>query len=447
MTTGLRLVLVCFSAASAALAGAPDVAESVKKLEARARKVVLDGNGLPVEVSLNNKPFADADLDLLQPFPGIKALDLTATQITDAGIKRLVADHPALETLQIALTKVTVARVKDLAGLKALRKLELGDGIVTDEMVRELKTHNLLHVWSAANRWTGGRPASPSEVENLELHFTKVTPAGLKEFAVCKKLNYLYYPRIDDATLRALAEAKLLHAFWLAYEGATWDRRPRNPADVRSFGLTRPNGVTAEGLKELAAFTGLQDLALYEFSCGPEALKVIGSFRSLETLRLGPSAGDAGLEELAALPRLQQVGLIGSGVTDAGLEKIGRIKALRQLDVRGARVTAAGLKHLAGLPLTSLAVSPGVLTDEALDYLADKKMLHALAIAKGRMGRPASAEDIYYMVLEGAPITDASVKHLTAMKSLFGVNLRGTRVTDKGVAQLKEALPNVQVTR
>ncbi len=87
------------------------------------------------------------------------------------------------------------------------------------------------------------------------------------------------------------------------------------------------------------------------------------------------------------------------------------------------------------------------MNDETLDFLRHNKMLHVLANAKGKSGRPASLDDIIYMVLANAPITDASIKHLVEMKSLWGINLRGTRVSDKGVAALKKALPKASINR
>jgi hypothetical protein len=445
MTTQLGLALALFSAAATAVADAPDVAEFVKQVEARKGKVVLDGKGMPVEVYLYNKAFSDDDLALLKPFPGLKVLNVQHARITDAGVEKIVADHPDLEKINIHETLATPACVKHLAKLKALHTIEIFNQYVTDDLVRELRAHGLLHRWKQAG--SAARPGSPADVQGLDLTFTAVTPVGLKEFADFKGLIYISGIPADDAWLRTLAEMKLLHAHWLADEGATWDRRPRTAADVRSFNLNRKNAVTAEGLKHLAAFTGLKELQLYEFHANADALKVIASFKSLETLRLGPTTADAGLDELAALPRLQVLTLYGSGVTDAGLESIGRIKSLRELNVNGAKVTAAGLKHLKGLSLTRLDLPPAILTDEVLQDFRDKKMLHTLALSRGKDGKRESDDDIVFLILAKTPITDASVKLLTEMKSLTGVDLSGTRVTDKGIAELKAAMPKLYIRR
>jgi internalin A len=342
---------------------------------------------------------------------------------------------------------VTPACVKHLAKLKALRTIEIYTNNVTDDLIRALRAHKLLHVWRQASKWTADRPTSPADVQQLHLDGTKITPAGIKEFADFKGLTFIRGAAIDDATLRALGEMKLLHAFWLADEGANWDRRPRTAADVTGFSLRHRNTVTPAGLKELAVFTHLKYLDLAEVPITPAVLQAVSAFKSLERLSLNPSAGDAGLEALVALPHLHTLWFQRGGVTDAGLKVIGRIKSLRDLQLQGANITAAGLKHIAELPLTSLDVPPGVLTDEALQFLRAKNLLHVLAGAHGKGGRPASFDGIVYLSLANAPITDKSVKHLIQMKSLTGVDLRGTRVSEQGFAELKAARPKMRIRR
>lgn len=440
------LALAFFVPIATTCAGTPDVADFVKQIEARKGKVVLDKAGVPVEVYLYNKAFSDADLPQLKPFARLKVLNVQHARVSDAGVAQAVAAHPGIEKINIHDTLVTPACVKDLAKLKALHTIEIFGRHVTDDWVRELRSHGLLHRWQQAG--ASGRFKSPSDVPGISLEFTRISVAGLKEFADFTGLIYLKYDTIDDATLRALAEMKLLHAFWVVDESVSLDRRPRSAAAVTRFSLSRPHAVTAEGLKELRVFTGLKTLELQEFHANRDAMKVIASLKSLESIRFGPMTADAGLEELAALPHLHDVWLAGARVTDAGLKEIARIKTLRTLNLNGTHVSAAGLKPLFGLPLQRLDISPALLTDETLKGLREKNTLHTLGIAKGgKAGRPTSEEDIIFLVLSGAPITDASVKMLIEMKSLTGVSLNGTRVTDRGVAELRAARPKLYVRR
>jgi hypothetical protein len=439
------LAIALFVSVATAHAGTPGVADFVKQIHASKGKVVLDKTGVPIEVYLYNKAFSDADLTLLKPFAGLKVLNVQHARVSDAGVAQVVAAHPGIEKINIHDTLVTPACVKDLAKLKALHTIEIFGKHVTDDWVRELRAHGLLHRWQQAG--ASGRFKSPADVTGISLDFTRISVAGLKEFADFTGLVYLKYDTVDDATLRTLAEMKLLHALWVVDESVSLDRRPRSPADVVRFSLSRPHGVTAEGLKELRIFTGLKALELHAFHANQDAMKVIASFKSLESIRFGPMTSDAGLEELAALPYLHDLWLADARATDAGLKEIARIKTLRTLNVNGTKVSAAGLKHLFGLPLKRLDVSPAILTDETLEVLREKKMLHTLGIAKGKAGGNTSEDDIVFLALSGAPITDASVKMLIEMKSLTGVALNGTRVTDQGVAELRAARPKLYVRR
>lgn len=436
----------CFPAVAAGWSGAPDQAALIKKLEARTRKVVRDGTGAVVEVSINNLRFTDADLEFLKPFPGLRILDLTYTGITDAGVERVVASHPALEWLDLGGTKATAACVKHLAKLKRLRFLRLYGASVTDETIRELRAHNLLHVWHGAMRsGTTDRPTSPAEVNKLELDNTHITPAGLREFADFKNVTNLYYPRLEDATLQTLGEMKLLHALWLTYKSGDWSDRPRSAAEVTMFSVPRFNSLTAAGLKPLGACTNLKHLSLWDFKTTPDALKVVGTFKSLEFLALGSTTGDAGLEHLTGLENLQSLQLPASAVSDRGLKEIGRLKSLRHLNVTQTKITAAGLKHLAGLRLDHLEVNRAILTDETLQFLRDQNLLHALGNTKNKRG--ATLDDVIFINLDKAPITDASIPHLTAMKSLQGIWLRDTGVTEKGLAELRRSCPKLRVVK
>ena len=54
--------------------------------------------------------------------------------------------------------------------------------------------------------------------------------------------------------------------------------------------------------------------------------------------------------------------------------------------------------------------------------------------------------NLEFLYLEGSPITDAGLKHLYSLKKLRMVTLSNTNVTQKGVDDLKRALPNTHVS-
>ena len=76
--------------------------------------------------------------DDTQPGKPVVKVELTGTEVTDAGVKELAA-LKNLTNLNLSFTKVTDAGVKELAALKNLTTLDLGETKVTDAGVKELQ--------------------------------------------------------------------------------------------------------------------------------------------------------------------------------------------------------------------------------------------------------------------------------------------------------------------
>jgi hypothetical protein len=121
------------------------------------------------------------------PDPGRPfALDLSGTDLTDAGLKEL-AGLKSLQMLGIGLTRVTDGGLKELAGLKNLQTLGLGATAVTDTGLKEL--------------------VGLKNLQSLNLFLDHVTDAGVKELAALKSLQVLNLggTKVTDAGLKELA--------------------------------------------------------------------------------------------------------------------------------------------------------------------------------------------------------------------------------------------------
>ncbi|WP_128548695.1 c-type cytochrome domain-containing protein [Larkinella soli] len=116
------------------------------------------------------------------------------------------------------------------------------------------------------------------------------------------------------------------------------------------------------------------------------------------------SFGDA---QAALLPKLSNqivwLKLGDTEVSDATLAQVARLKNLQKLHLEQTKVTDGGLKNLKALP-----------------YLE-------------------------YLNLYGTEVTDTGLKELAGMKALKTVYLWQTKVTETGVADLKKALPGLEV--
>jgi Leucine-rich repeat (LRR) protein len=176
-------------------------------------------------------------------------------------------------------------------------------------------------------------------------------------------------------------------------------------------GLTHLNlhatGITSAGVAQLADLTGLQALDIaYNKNINDEALTHMAKLRRLKTLNLWATlvTGQT-LDVLKDCPELLFLELESAQVTDEGLAKLATIGSLKYIELQGNRITDAGLEHLTKLTrLTNLNLANNTLTDAALP-------------------------------------------HLARMPSLRTVRLGRAAVTAEGLAQLKKALPMLEVHR
>jgi Leucine-rich repeat (LRR) protein len=123
----------------------------------------------------------DTGLKELVGLKNLRRLDLQTTRVTDAGLKTL-ATFENLEDLNLGHTQVTLAGLKGLAAFKNLRKLDLQGTRVTDAAMQEL--------------------TALTNLRALNLRHTLVTNAGLKELAGLPNLQDLLVGGEAPAGLR-----------------------------------------------------------------------------------------------------------------------------------------------------------------------------------------------------------------------------------------------------
>lgn len=135
------------------------------------------------------------------------ALDLSATKVTNEGLKEIAAFEQLL-FLDVCGTEVTDAGLKELAGFKELLALNLSGNQITDAGLKELAALPRLQALYIEAPCGGG----------------KVTDAGIKEIARLRRLETLCLPRtqITDAGLKELATLQQLQ--WLNVVGANVTR-------------------------------------------------------------------------------------------------------------------------------------------------------------------------------------------------------------------------------
>jgi internalin A len=242
--------------------------------------------------------------------------------------------------------------------------------------------------------------------------------------------------------------------------------------------LTR---ITDQGMQELRKLPGIVDLNLYfaEYVTD-EGLAAIRGWKKLKRLNVhGTKITDTTLEHIAGITTLEQLNIGSAMVTDVGLERLTSMPNLKELTMGGNKLGDAGLQALRQMPgLTYLdlngrqgtdaniwAIS---MSDRGLDAVLSLKELRELRFGCTFLGvgvegnrlatvsainvttrwleRMKSLPKLERLKLQGCiRVDDDSLAVLASFPALREVDLKGTSVTENGLAKFHEAKPKAVV--
>jgi len=295
---------------------------------------VKDWDLLAREISENRVPgleldvATDSDVRHLAGLTDLQWLDLSGTQVGDAGLADLKG-LKALQFLYLDDTQVTDLGLEHLKGLTTLQRLDLSSTKTTDAGLENLQGLTGLHTL-----WLDGTQITDAGLEHLKglttlevlvLSDTKITDAGLVHL---KGLT-----RLKDLSVGAqITDAGMMHL-----KGLTALSR-------LDFSDTK---ITDAGLEHLEGLAGLQSLNLEYTQVTDAGLEHLKGLITLNILNLnGTKITDAGLVYLQGLTGLGALWLDNTQITDAGIDHLKTLTGLKFLDLSGTQVTDAGLEHL-----------------------------------------------------------------------------------------------------
>ena len=242
--------------------------------------------------------------------------------------------------------------------------------------------------------------------------------------------------------------------------------------------LTR---ITDQGMQEIKNLPGIVDLSLYfaEYVTD-EGLAAIKGWKKLKRLNVhGTKITDTGLEHVAGISTLEQLNIGTAMITDIGLERLTSMPNLKALTMGGNKLGDAGLQALRQMPgLTYLdlygrqgtdaniwAIS---MSDRGLDAVLSLKELRELRLGCISLGvgvegsrfatvsainvttrwleKMKSLPKLERLKLQGCSrVDDESMAVLAAFPALQELDLKGTSVTEKGLARFREAKPKAVI--
>ena len=238
-------------------------------------------------------------------------------------------------------------------------------------------------------------------VKQVDIQHCQVTKEGIAQLSTMRSLTTLSLAgsNIDDECLTTLQNCRGLESLALTETSATSQGVGNfadlpNLYDLRIFNPQRP----LVDLHTLPRLPRLRELLLA--NQGGETkfdAASVSDCKELTKVALwNVSIDDTGLEQLAKLPRLENLAIITGRVSDRGMIAIGKMANLESLTLKWLSVRPESLVHLAGL------------------------------------------KKLRYLTLGTTPVRDADVSHLQRLPALevLRLNLSGSSLTDEGLDEL-----------
>lgn len=257
-----------------------------------------------VKVWLNKETITDADLVKLQPLQNVRFVSISASKVTDNGLKQIAGYFPALEGL------------------------ELGNSLITDAGLETVKTLTKLRRLTMTSKATDAgfaRLAGLTELRELDLSL------NLSDLSLATAGNFTKLERLSlfgNYTDRGFEHL----------EGLTELR------ELSTFGTK----VQGHGLKNLSGATKMNRVSLTSGPTDGKNLVYLKEFKELKSVSLFAAGNvhDDDLQHLSTLTSLVSLDLRSTAVTDKGLPHLYGLTNLQFLSINGSKITPAGVAQL-----------------------------------------------------------------------------------------------------
>ena len=264
---------------------------------------------------------------------------------------------------------------------------------------------------------------------------------------------------VSDTDLRRLVQLPYLTQLDLSLTRITDQGmlELKNLPGIVDLNLYYAEYVTDEGMAAIKGWKKLKRLNAHGAKFSDTTLEHISGITTLESLNLGSGmVTDIGLERLTTLPNLRELTIGGNKLTDAGLQALRQMPSLTYLDLGGRQGTDANiwairmsdlgldailsLKDLRELRFACTSVGVGL---EGARFAE----VSYVSVTTGWLEKMKALPKLEKLQLEGCDrVSDDSVRALAALPGLHQVDLKGSNVTEKGMAALRAAKPGIQIS-
>jgi Leucine-rich repeat (LRR) protein len=295
--------------------------------------------------------------------------------------------------------------------------------------------------WAADSQWiedAGGavtRDAS-GRITGVDLRGTWVTDVDLRRLVAFPHLTHLDLSstRITDQGMQEL----------------------RSLPGIVELNLRFAEYVTDEGLASIKGWKKLKRLNVHGAKISDTTLEHISGIATLESVDAGSAMiTDVGLEWLSMLPNLKELTIGGNELGDAGLQALRQTPGLTYLDLNGRQGTDSNvwtismsdkglealltLKELRELRFGCTSLGVGV---EGTRFAT----VSAMSVTNRWLERMKTLPKLAKLKLQGCDrVDDEAMAVLASFPSLSELDLKGTAVTEKGLAVLRAARPKMRI--
>jgi serine/threonine protein kinase/Leucine-rich repeat (LRR) protein len=359
-------------------------------------------------VKLTGVQVGDDDVKRLEGVTGLQQLDLSDSQVTDAGLA-VVQKLTGLWRLKLGGTKIGDDGINHVASLASLRDLTLEKSMISDAALAKLS----------------GLPA----LENVFLADTAVTDDGVGQLTRLANLRHLSLLGTKVTTNGMFLLYRKLPKLDVEWDGADPERSAARKLIDKGAVVSLE---TTDG-EDLVQVTKTADLPAGHFR-----VKVVD-------LSDKPNVANGDLGLLKGLKHVAEIHLDGTAITDDGVASLAKIKSLRKIDL-GALQIAPGPIALVKQELPGIAIiekqtdqwktanwvlqQGGNVTAMLPDGRELSGIVNPIQLPKGKFSLTA------IHIVDNPKIVDADLEQVRGLSQLKVLNVAGSSVTDAGIAHV-----------
>ena len=340
-------------------------------------------------------------IPILETLPFIQSLILDSTDVTDVGVKKLIAKKPDL--VVVRSQRWAIQSIRNLGGRVSTSRDENNEYPELRQLIGDV---HFKKVSSVNFRWDEEAHPDLQPILNEDL-------MPLKYFTALKNLDLLN-ARINDAGIHYLQGLQQVEVLWI------------------------PMKEVQNAEEAIILLNKLGKLRILSAMLDDKAIRHISQFPKLEQLiSWNSSLTDAGLVHLSDLPKISFLSIDGKSIRGDGFKNLIHLPSLKALSIRNSRLTDAS--HIANIAsLTSIQIDGANVGDVLVKQLCEAKNLTAVSVKGGEITDASllnlqTLPNLEHLTIEGPSLSDAGLAPLRTYPALRTLRISGANITEQGL--------------